>query len=136
MYKSILVPIDLADSNKAVPMIEAAKKMAEKDAHIILVNVIEAIPGFIASQLPAGVRETVQEDALTELKKIAKTAGLKADIEMRSGSAHLCILDVAKERNADLILIGSHKPEVQDYLLGSTASRIVRHADCSVFVLR
>ena len=136
MYKSILVPIDLADSNKAIPMIEAAKKMAEKDANIILVNVIEAIPGFIASQLPAGAREKVQQDALTELKKIAKTASLKGDIEMRTGSANLCILDVAKERNADLILIGSHKPGVQDYLLGSTASRVVRHAECSVFVLR
>ncbi len=136
MYKTILVPIDLADEEKAVPMIDAARKMGEKDAQIILVHVTENIPGFVASQLPAGTRKKAQENALTILKKIAKTAHLKGDIEMLSGAAHICILDVAREKNADLILIGSHKPGVQNYLLGSTASRVVRHANCSVLVMR
>ncbi|MDH3475684.1 MAG: universal stress protein [Rhodospirillales bacterium] len=37
---------------------------------------------------------------------------------------------------ADLIITGSHKPNVSDYLLGSNAARVVRHASCSVFVVR
>ena len=40
------------------------------------------------------------------------------------------------ETNADLIVINSHKPGVEDYFLGSTASRVVRRAPCSVLVLR
>jgi len=36
----------------------------------------------------------------------------------------------------DLIIVGSHKPGLQDYLLGSTAARVVRHAMCSVLVGR
>ncbi|MBL4758209.1 MAG: universal stress protein [Rhizobiales bacterium] len=55
---------------------------------------------------------------------------------MRSGNASNAILDIAKEQNVDIILIGSHKPGLQDYLLGSTAARVVRHAECTVLVAR
>ncbi len=34
------------------------------------------------------------------------------------------------------IIVASHKPNVGDYLLGTTAARVVRHAACSVFVVR
>ena len=46
------------------------------------------------------------------------------------------ILAAAEERNADLIVIASHRPGLQQFLLGSTASRVVRHATCTVFVKR
>ncbi|MEP4424264.1 MAG: universal stress protein, partial [Nitratireductor sp.] len=46
------------------------------------------------------------------------------------------ILAVAKEKQADVIVIASHKPGLQDYLIGSTAARVVRHAACSVHVMR
>ncbi len=36
----------------------------------------------------------------------------------------------------DCIVIGSHKPGLSDYLLGSTAARVVRHAPCAVHVYR
>ena len=42
----------------------------------------------------------------------------------------------AKKIGADLIIVASHKPNVGDYLLGTTAARVVRHATCSVFVVR
>lgn len=136
MYKTILVPIDLAHPEKAEPMIEVAKKVADKDAEIILVNLVEEIPRFVAAQLPDGSRENEREESQTALQEIAKVAGLKVDVVVRSGPARAGILEVAKERNVDLILIGSHKPGLQDYLLGSTAARVVPHAKCSVFVIR
>jgi len=55
---------------------------------------------------------------------------------IRSGHASNTILAVAKERGADLIIIASHRPGLQDYFLGSTASKVVRHANCSVLVVR
>jgi universal stress protein F len=46
------------------------------------------------------------------------------------------ILGVAEEAGADLIVVGSHRPAMRDYLFGATASRVVRHANCSVLVAR
>jgi nucleotide-binding universal stress UspA family protein len=135
-YKTILVPVDLAYEDKAGPMIEQAGKLADKDTKLILLNVVDSLPSFVTAQLPDGAQERARLHAEKSLKKIAKTAGLKADVELRTGAAPAGILDVAKDRDAGLILVGSHKPGMQDYLLGSTAARVVRHARCSVLVLR
>jgi len=43
---------------------------------------------------------------------------------------------VAQEKGVDLIIIASHRPGLQDYFLGSTAAKVVRHAKCSVLVIR
>jgi len=45
-------------------------------------------------------------------------------------------LAVAEEAVADLIVVGSHRPAMKDYLLGTNAARVVRHARCSVLVAR
>jgi len=136
MYKTILVPIDLADPEKGKPMIKIARQMGGKDARIILVNVVEEIPAYVAAQVRYGILKKTGEYAGEELKAMAKAAGIKPDVEVRSGAAHNAILDVADKLKADLIIVGSHKPGLQDYLLGSTAARIVRHAMCSVLVIR
>jgi nucleotide-binding universal stress UspA family protein len=52
------------------------------------------------------------------------------------GHSGQAITDYAEEIGADCIVIGSHKPELSDFFLGSTATRIVRFAPCSVHVLR
>lgn len=53
-----------------------------------------------------------------------------------TGKAYEEILHAAQEAGSDLIVIGSHKPELRDYLLGPNAARVVRHSDCSVYVVR
>ncbi len=136
MHKTILVPIDLANPEKGKPMIKIARRIGDEDARIILVHVIENVPKFVAAQLPEGTLENAREHAGKKLKAIANAAGIKPDVEVRSGSAHNAILDVAQEQEVDLIIVGSHKPGMQDYLLGSTAARIVRHAKCTVLVGR
>jgi nucleotide-binding universal stress UspA family protein len=55
---------------------------------------------------------------------------------VRFGGTYQEILAHAEKIGAELIVIGSHKPNVADYLLGSTAARVVRHARCSVYVVR
>jgi nucleotide-binding universal stress UspA family protein len=55
---------------------------------------------------------------------------------VRFGEMDQEILGFADRIAADLILLESHKPGVADYLLGSNAARVVRHAACSVFLLR
>jgi len=46
------------------------------------------------------------------------------------------ILGAAEAAEADLVVVGSHRPAMKDYLLGTNAARVVRHARCSVLVAR
>ena len=70
------------------------------------------------------------------LKGLADALNVEVDIVVRYGSPSPVILDEAEERDIDLIIIASHHPGIKDYLMGSTASRVVRHADCSVLINR
>jgi nucleotide-binding universal stress UspA family protein len=136
MYKAIMVPIDLSHAEKGKATIEVAKKFGDKAARIVLINVVLNIPTFIAAEIPGDIIKKAKEDAHDDLEDLAKAAGVKADVEVRSGPPAATILAAAEEKGADLIIIASHHPGLQDYLLGSTAARVVRHATCSVLVVR
>ncbi|MCP4874198.1 MAG: universal stress protein, partial [Gammaproteobacteria bacterium] len=57
-------------------------------------------------------------------------------ISARFGDIYREILAQAENSAVDLIVIGSHKLQATDFLIGTNASRVVRHAPCSVFVVR
>lgn len=133
MHKTIVVAIDLSHAEKAEAMIDVARKLADRGQRIVLTYVIEEIP---TPEYPNGVVDKSKQMAIRDLETIAQTAGLDADIEVRRGQAHIVILAVAEEKGAVTIVIASHRPGLQDYLLGSTALRVVRHAMCSVHIVR
>ena len=136
MYSTILVPIDMAHVAEGKANIDLAAQHAAAGAKIILLNVVEDIPNWAAVELPAGLIDQSIESAQSELKAIATAAGMKMEVEVRTGHSYNTILDVAKEKDVDLIIIASHRPGLQDYFLGSTAAKVVRHASCSVLVVR
>ena len=137
MFKSILVPIDLADAERGKSALAVAKEMAGEDTTIRLVSILEDIPSFVAAQIPEKVGTQIRDTADSELKAIAAAAGLRGgDAEVHTGTAASGILAAADAMGADLIIVRSHKPGFQDYLIGSTAGRVVRHAKCPVLVLR
>ena len=136
MYKTIIVPIDLFSAEQSKPMIDVAAKLADKGAKIILVNVVEDVPATVAAQLPASVHQQIIDNAKGELKAMANTAVIKAEAVIRTGYPPTAIIELAEEKDADLIIVASHRPDWHDYLLGSTAARVVRHAKCSVLVVR
>ena len=70
------------------------------------------------------------------MKELAAEAGVEAEIIVDAGNAATACLRVAERCGADLIIVASHNPNFSDYFLGSTAARIVRHAACSVLVMR
>ena len=135
MFKTILVPIDLANIAGGKANIDIAVKQADADAKVILLNVVEEIPGWAAAELPANLIENSLTSAQEELQAIADASGLSIEAEVRSGHSYQTILDVAEEKAAELIIIASHRPGLQDYFLGSTAANVVRHAKCSVMVI-
>jgi len=125
-----------AQVEKAKAMLDVARQLGGEDGNIVLVTVIEDVPGYIAAELPTGLLENAAEEARGQLRTLARNAGLELAVEVRKGSPATAILDVANERKADVIVIASHRPGLQDYFLGSTAARVVRHAKCSVHVIR
>ena len=68
------------------------------------------------------------------LQEMAEREG--AEGRTVSGHAGRDIVDFAERHAVDCIVIASHRPVFSDHLLGSTAARVVRHASCSVHVVR
>lgn len=136
MPRTVIVPIHLAQVEKAQSMLEAARQIGGEDATIVLVSIVEDVPGYVAAEMPSGFLENAVEEARKELRAVGRNAGMELPVEVRRGNAATGILAVADERDADVIIIASHVPGMQDYFLGSTAARVVRHAKCSVYVMR
>lgn len=135
MYKHILVPVVFNDDGRAEKAIDVAQILADEGAKITLLHVIEQVPPYVISYLPEDyVRET-RRAITAELKDMASLLE-NADSAVVDGHSGRTILDFAKEAGADCIVIASHRPGMQDLLIGSTASHVVRHAACAVHVLR
>lgn len=134
MYKKIMVALSL-EHGIAERALQAAHILADKDAEVIAVHVHEPLQG--------SVKFHVSDEDIERSKK--QTRALLAERttnhpEVKSvileGHAGRTLSDYAARIGADCIIVASHKPGLRDYLLGSTAARTVRHAPCSVHVLR
>ena len=140
MFKKILVPIDLSQSDSGEASLVKAVEMADKTgASLVLLNVVADIPNLVADRLPTNYAEEVQESAAKMLDELSSKHSLKSgsyEIRTAHGQAYGEILNAAESSGADLIVIASHRPDISDYLLGSTAAKVVRHANCSVLVVR
>ncbi|ANT59893.1 universal stress protein [Salipiger sp. CCB-MM3] len=135
MYKNILVPIAFDSDSKSKKAIEVARALASPEAQITLLHVMEHVPGYAATYMPPDYlvqsRAAVEKELQGMAADLPKGKGLV--VEGHSGRT---ILEYAKENGHDLIVIASHQPAMSDYLLGSTATLVVRHAHCAVHVLR
>ncbi len=139
MTKTILVPIDISAGGGATPAIAFAQDLAKSDdAKLVLLNVVPQFTGYTSAYLPDDFHEKAVAGADDALKKIAKTHGLagRADLVVREGNPATEILTHARDIKADMIVLASHDPGLADYFLGSVAARVVRHAHCSVLVVR
>ena len=134
MYNTVLVPVDFANEEQTIQVLKKAGKLSKKK--MILLHVLEVIPEFILNELPSNIRLNKESNTRKAMEALAEKAGVKASIEIRNGRSYNNILESAKENKADLIIINSHRPGFQDYLLGSTAAKVVRFAQCAVLVER
>ncbi|WP_448952678.1 universal stress protein [Labrys neptuniae] len=140
MFKSIVVPVDIADLNLARLAIDSAVKLADPQAATLtLVHVVPIMPLMMLDTVPVSFEGEVAEKAKTSLADIARSVllpGGQVQSVVRIGGIYHEVLSIAEEQRADLVVVGSHQPSVATYLLGSNASAIVRHAGCSVLVIR
>ena len=141
MYNTIILALAL-DQGHGQKAIAIARKLRSEGGKIIAVHVLDQIPSF-ASYYMSPDNEKMSADKEREIhqaaeKSIAERIGEAKDAEIvvLTGHAGRTITDYAEKMDADCIIAGSHKPDMKDFFLGSTAARIMRYANCSVHVLR
>jgi len=143
MTQNIIVLVDLDDESswrKALPTaIDYARHIGAR------LHVLSIVPNgmykmtVVAQLLPEDHEQRLTDDAkqrLAELVGRHAVDDVRLEQVVRFGSVYKEALRFARDVEADLIVMGSHKPETKDYLLGSNAAQIVRHAPCSVWVIR
>jgi nucleotide-binding universal stress UspA family protein len=141
MYKTILVAIDLNDEASChKPLLSAVELARTFGARLHVLTVVREIEAILqAKSAPLGYDPIISylEDRIAALIRQANAYDLQPKIIVTLGaSIYAEILRLAEEAGADLVVVGSHRPAMKDYLLGTNASRVVRHARCSVLVAR
>lgn len=137
MYQHVLVPVDPRHGEVGARIIAVARLLAGSTGKVTLLTVLEPVPDFIANEIPAEVLRNSGAAASDQLLALAREAGVESsEMVTRSGPAASTILSEAERLGCDAIVLGSHRPNFADYLLGSTAARVVRHAKCTVLVER
>lgn len=135
MYKNILVPIAFDEEHDPAGALETARYLVDEGGHITLLHVMDSVPAYVASQIPQSVREEARKQVLEKMQARLQDMP-NSTVQVVDGHAGTTILEFAEDNQIDLIVIRSHRPALEDYFLGSTAARVVRHATCSVHVIR
>ncbi len=141
MFKDILLAIDLNDIDAASRAIDYVRDTASNCG--ARVHVVTVVPDFsmsiVGSFFPEGFEGKALEEARTRLKSLSAEwfgGSLKVQNIVAHGTVYQEVMAAAKKTKADLIVVCSGSRDLKDYLLGTNAARIVRHADVSVTVIR
>lgn len=117
-----------------------------QDTEVRVLHVIEPVPIYVDGQAwgnvpePAVVQQEQRKEAEDLVSRAARKlldAGFNVTTALEEGSPKVVVTDSASEWHADLIVLGSHGRRGMDrFLMGSVSEAVVRHAPCSVQVVR
>ena len=139
----VLCALDVGHPEIEERVLTRAAQLAKLDDARL--DVITVVPDYGNSWVGSHFEENFHEKALTAardglVKLVNDTLGAEANAEVRhivaTGTVYEEVLRTAEADGSTLIVIGSHRPALRDYLLGPNAARVVRHAQCSVYVVR
>jgi nucleotide-binding universal stress UspA family protein len=141
MADNILVSLDITEPEEAKKLLQTAEKLAtlyDGDLHAVAVIPSYSMP-IVGSYFKPEDEKAVLEKARETLRLFLKENATRTD-HVKGHIAHGTIYDeivkAADKLNCQLIVLGAHRPELKDYLLGPNAARVVRHAKQSVYVVR
>ncbi len=145
MFKKILVPLDGSDlAEQALPAAMALARQSHGEILLLRVPVFETAVmlafGGYGVMYPDQSLEHSRAEAREYLKSTQKNS-IAPDVTCRAlivdGDVASAIVDVAKEENADLIVMSTHGYSgVTRWVMGSVAERVLGNASCPVFVVR
>ena len=145
MFRSIVVGTD--GSETARKAVEEAIDLAKAvGAAMCLVSAYEPVPKAQlreeARQTPSDLQWMVNpreevDATLSEAADMVRDAGVDVETFAREGDPADAILDVAEERDADLIVVGSKgMTGARRFVLGSVPNKVSHHAPCAVLIVR
>ncbi len=141
MFKEILLPVDLGDPGSSEMALSVAVELSRGAGARL--QVLTVVPGFSMSIISQYFHEDFEKKSqagaaqqLTDYIGANISSDIATQAIVANGTIYEEILRVAAKTGCDLIVVASHRPALKDYLLGPNASRVVRHANCSVLVVR
>lgn len=142
MYRNILVSIDLDDRSDIDVTLLRAVELTKATPGAKL-HVMTVLPPFgmsiVGSFFPKNFEHEVAQKLMVRLREEVDPRlpeGMRCQHIVGEGSIYETVLRISRDIKADVIVIGAHRPDLADYLLGPNAARVVRHATCSVLVVR
>ncbi len=142
VFKNILVPYDATSfSNRAF---RKALDIAKKDnSKITIFTVIageySAIRGF-SKNSPQVIKkqQSAAKKFIYKLESTAKSSNVPVSVKIKQGTIIVKeIINFAKSKKSDLIVIGSHgRTGLNKLILGSVANGVAQQAKCSVMVVK
>ena len=143
MYKTILVPVDVFESDLADNALTHAQYLADNSSgDIHLLHVLPEFSPMLTRGFIADAKKMAQylhgtsEEKMAQLARSLAFPQNRIHHHIRYGKVRDEVSALADEIQADVVVIGSRNPDKQSHLLGSQASGIVRHARVPVFVIR
>jgi nucleotide-binding universal stress UspA family protein len=139
MIKRIVVPVDFTDFSRRAA--DYATMLARRfGAKIMLVHVIEPFTYDINETMWVvdhyAALKTIAERLLAQQQKVLSRKGVTAQTFLLRGTPPFEIVDEARKRRADLIVMGTHgRTGLEHLVLGSVAERVVRLASCPVLTV-
>lgn len=141
VFNKVLIPYDGSEPSKRAA--EKALELAEDQGAEVAGLKVISFTGEVISPSDR-VWDTIESnmeekarDLLGDLEDMASDRGIDVELEVMDGSPESSIVDFAEDWGADLIVLGKHgKHGVGKALLGSTVSRVLRKAPCTVMVER
>jgi nucleotide-binding universal stress UspA family protein len=136
--------VGLGDSRYSSAILDSlVNQFRSEHAEIRVIHVLQPLAVVPMPEMSADYAPELQDfkgpahELVERFASDARAAGFKADAVVEIGDVRECLLDAAANWPADLIMVGSHVQRgIGRFLLGSVAESVVRHARCSVQVVR
>lgn len=145
MYKKILIPTD-GSPRSDLAVREGVELGLKLDAEVMVLHVVpvaQALAVLYSERTVEAFKAITEEleksgeEILQKVKAGYQDKGLNVNTKMLKGNAAYEICNEAREGRYDLIVMANRGlGEIKGYLLGSVSNRVVRHASCSVLIVK
>lgn len=140
MFERILLAVDGSEHALRAAKVAGDLVRSVNARELRIVIAYEPVPAYLGEpnlQNTIDARMNESQGILQEAEKIVGKVPIEIHDEMLEGQIADAILDVAKTRNCDLIIMGSRGlGRLAGALLGSNSQKVVSEAPCPVLIVK